>query len=233
MSLKKEIILVGTFHFEQDPELINDKESEIEDLVEYLSAYKPLKIALEWDRSKNDELNEEYKASNKVGVIDEVYRLGFKLARKMQHEEVYAVNWTGNLTEEDMINLNHSIQSSYPEIQKIMNSLSENPPGISSTTNLINSYKRLNNTEYLKDIENMYLSFVAVQNDNGEMIGLNVLNKWFERELMIFKNIIESSVEQFDQRVLLIIGNDHLWMLKKLFEGKGWRVINPFETKMN
>ena len=233
MSLKKEIILVGTFHFEQDPELINDKESEIEDLVEYLSDYKPLKIALEWDRSKNDELNEEYKASNKVGVIDEVYRLGFKLARKMQHEEVYAVNWTGNLTEEDMINLNHSIQSSYPEIQKIMNSLSENPPGISSTTNLINSYKRLNNTEYLKDIENMYLSFVAVQNDNGEMIGLNVLNKWFERELMIFKNIIESSVEQFDQRVLLIIGNDHLWMLKKLFEGKGWRVINPFETKMN
>ncbi|KMM37977.1 DUF5694 domain-containing protein [Guptibacillus hwajinpoensis] len=233
MSLKKEIILVGTFHFEQEPELIKDKASEIGDLVEYLSDYKPIKIALEWDRSKNDELNEEYKASNKDGVIDEVYRLGFKLARTMQHEEVYAVNWTGNLTEEDMINLHNSIQSSYPEIQKIMNSLSERSPGISSTTNLINSYTSLNNTGYLKDIENMYLSFVEVQNDKGEMIGLNVLKKWFERELMIFKNIIDNSVEQFNQRVLLIIGNDHLWMLKKLFEGNGWNVINPFETKMD
>ena len=49
-----------------------------------------------------------------------------------------------------------------------------------------------------------------------------------ERIREMFKNIIEvSSIDSAD-RILLVIGGDHLWMLRKLFEGMGWDVINPF-----
>ena len=61
------------------------------------------------------------------------------------------------------------------------------------------------------------------------MIGFDFLNKWLERELMIFKNIVEKS--NSNDRILLLIGSDHLWMLRKLFEGNGWKVINPFASE--
>lgn len=48
-SQMKEIILVGTYHFEQHAEVIKDKEYEIERLVEYLLDFNPTKIALEWE----------------------------------------------------------------------------------------------------------------------------------------------------------------------------------------
>jgi hypothetical protein len=70
--LKKEIILVGTFHFEQDAELIKRKENEIKELVNYLAGFKPTGIALEWEKTEDDELNKEYKNSNGNYSIDEI-----------------------------------------------------------------------------------------------------------------------------------------------------------------
>ncbi|XXM70816.1 DUF5694 domain-containing protein [Lysinibacillus sphaericus] len=126
-----------------------------------------------------------------------------------------------------MEELNASIQCSYPELLDTMKVIRENLPDISLNTPLVNSYRRLNDNEATKELERMYLSFVTVTNEKGKLIGFNFLNKWMERELMIFKNIIETS--NSDDRILLIIGSDHLWMLRKLFEGNGWKVINPFE----
>jgi hypothetical protein len=47
LSFKKEIILVGTFHFEQEEELLKGKDREIKELVNYLSDHKQSKIALD------------------------------------------------------------------------------------------------------------------------------------------------------------------------------------------
>ncbi|MGX1264210.1 hypothetical protein RKD55_002014 [Rossellomorea marisflavi] len=44
--------------------------------------------------------------------------------------------------------------------------------------------------------------------------------------LMIFKNVVDVYGE--GDRLLLLVGGDHIWMLKSLFEGGGWKVINPF-----
>ncbi|RZT23631.1 DUF5694 domain-containing protein [Fictibacillus sp. BK138] len=228
MSYKKEIILVGTFHFEQDTELIKNKEDEIEELVDYFSKLQPTKVALEWENAQNEELNDKYKHSGDSEEIDEIQQIGFRLAQKLSHERVYAVNWAGDLTQNDMVKLNNTIQSSYPEILNTMNSLQESTPEISADKKLIQSYKELNDKKYIIELEKIYLYFVEVEDDKGDMIGVNFLNKWSERELMIFKNIVEIASDHSDERILLVIGSDHLWMLRKLFEGMGWHVINPF-----
>ncbi|MFZ3580310.1 DUF5694 domain-containing protein [Virgibacillus sp. DJP39] len=228
MLFKKEIILIGTFHFEQDREIMENKEGEIEEFVDYLSDFKPSKVALEWEKEQNDNLNKEYKISNGNYLIDEVQQVGFRLAKKLEHNRVYAVNWTGHLTQGEMTNLNNTIQRSYPGVLNSMRSMSENGPIINSNTNLIDSYRKLNDSDYVRELEEMYLSFVLVEDDMGERIGVNFLTKWAERELMIVMNIIETTADNSDERILLIIGSDHLWMLRKLFEGSGWDVINPF-----
>jgi Family of unknown function (DUF5694) len=226
--LKKEIILVGTFHFEQDAELIKRKENEIKELVNYLAGFKPTGIALEWEKTEDDELNKEYKNSNGNYSIDEIQQVGFRLAEKLKHEKVYAVNWTGHLTQDDINNLNNEIRNSYPDLLNTMMTLIEKAAVISSDSELINSFRELNDKRSVKDFEKMYLSFVDVKDGRGEMLGFTFLNKWMERELMICKNIVETSTSNSEERILLIIGSDHLWMLRRLFEGLGWDVVNPF-----
>ncbi len=226
--MKKEIILVGTFHFEQDAELIKRKENEIKELVNYLADFKPTRIALEWEKTEDDELNKEYKNSNGNYSVDEIQQVGFRLAQKLKHEKVHAVNWTGHLTQDDINNLNNEIRNSYPELLNTMMTLIEKTAVISSDSELINSFRELNDKRSVKDSEKMYLSFVDVKDDKGEMLGFTFLNKWMERELMICKNIVETLTSNSEERILLIIGSDHLWMLRSLFEGLGWDVVNPF-----
>ena len=225
--MKKEIILVGTYHFEQVEELIEKKEKEVIELVDYLADYKPTIVAVEWEKSEDKELNIEYQKSNEDYSFDEIQQIGFRLAKKLNHEKVYPVNWVGGISPEDMTELNVSIQDSYPELLNTMKVFSENAPDISLNTPLVNSFRKLNDNEATKELERMYLSFVTVTDNKEKKIGYDFLNKWFERELMIFKNIVGTS--NSDDRILLIIGSDHLWMLTRLFEGNGWKVINPFE----
>ncbi|XXM70815.1 DUF5694 domain-containing protein [Lysinibacillus sphaericus] len=93
--MKKEIVLVGTYHFEQNVELVGKKEKEVIELVDHLAHYKPTKVAVEWGKSADKELNLKYRKSNGDFSIDEIQQIGFRLAKKLNHKNVYAVNWTG------------------------------------------------------------------------------------------------------------------------------------------
>ncbi|SIS55592.1 DUF5694 domain-containing protein [Salimicrobium flavidum] len=224
--MKKEIILVGTFHFEQEEEITKKTETEVEEFVDYLAEYKPDKIALEWEKSEEDELIAAYQKRKENYATDEVEQIGFRLAKKLNHDTLHAVNWQGAISQEDLMKLHAEIQSSYPALMNFIDKLSENTPEISLDTSLIDSYRELNDEQSMKELEEMYLSFVKVTDPAGENIGFDFLNKWMERELVIFKNVTEMSDPE--ERILLIIGSDHLWMLNNLFKGNGWSVINPF-----
>ncbi|MDL4842291.1 DUF5694 domain-containing protein [Aquibacillus rhizosphaerae] len=226
MTIKKEILLVGTMHFAQQGNLIKEKVLEILEVVNYLDRCRPTKIAVEVNKSEAKSLNERFRKEDIIFKNDEVEQIGFRLAKQLKHPYIYPINWEGSLTENNMLDLHQVIQSNYPDIQKKISDFTEKDVGISHDVRLLESYQQLNNTKILKDLEAMYLSFVVVE-DNYEPIGAYFLTKWIEREMMIFKHIEEIS-ELEEERTLLIVGSDHLWMLRKLLEGNGWGVINPF-----
>ncbi|WP_019415974.1 hypothetical protein [Paenisporosarcina sp. TG20] len=64
MAEVTEIILVGTFHFELQQEILTDKQLEIKELVNHLARFKPTKIAVEWEKNKQEELAENYAKHN-------------------------------------------------------------------------------------------------------------------------------------------------------------------------
>lgn len=227
MERETEIVLVGTYHFAYQEDVLMDKQAEILELVDFLADFKPSKIAVEWERSEQEELNKGYTKSEENYDMNEIEQVGFRLATKLDHKKIFAVNWAGSLTQEEMVALNQSIQENYPIVLKAVEAFSEKSAAISPKRTLLGSYCNLNNQELTKELEQMYLSFLAVEN-NGQNIGVSFLSKWIERELVIVKNISEI-LEKPKERILLIVGGDHLWMLNKLFEGKGWTVINPFE----
>jgi hypothetical protein len=226
MSNIKEIILVGSFHFELYPDVIQEKEDDVLELVDYLAKFQPIKILLEWEQSQNKQLNERFQSIEDDFQINEMEQIGFRLAKKLNHEEVFAINWEGHLTQEDMTCLFEAINNEYPVIQNILTTYRELVTNIDLNTKLMYSFQKLNEKRLVDELERLYLSFATVE-INKDSIGMNVLKKWMERELTIFKNILQVESKTND-RMLLLIGGDHLWMLRKLFEGIGWKVINPF-----
>lgn len=227
MGSETEIVLVGTYHFAYQEDILMGKQAEILELVNFLADFKPDKIAVEWERSEQEELDKGYTKSEENYEMNEVEQIGFRLATKLDHKKVFAVNWAGPLTQEEMMVLNQAIQEKYPSVLQAVEAFSEKSAALSPQQTLLESYRHLNNQELIKELEKMYLSFLAVEN-NGQNIGVSFLSKWIERELAIVKNISEI-LEKPKERILLIVGGDHIWMLKKLFEGKGWGVNNPFE----
>ncbi|TWT00944.1 DUF5694 domain-containing protein [Planomicrobium sp. CPCC 101079] len=227
MERETEIVLVGTYHFAYQEDVLRNKKAEILELVDFLADFNPSKIAVEWERSEQEELNKGYTKSEEKYEMNEIEQVGFRLATKLEHKKVFAANWAGPLTQEEMTVLNQSIQKNYPGVLQGVEAFSEKSAALSPEQTLLESYRNLNNQELTKELEQMYLSFLAVEN-NGQKIGVSFLSKWIERELVIVKNISEI-LEKPKERILLIVGGDHLWMLNKLFVGKGWTVINPFE----
>lgn len=223
---ENEIILVGTFHLENEQGM-EGKEEELHELVEFLGSFSPTKIAVEWERAKEEELIVTYGGQSPSIKNSEIEQIGFRLARKLQHEKVHAVNWAGRMTEQDVIDLNEAMQERYPSVLEKASTFADTR--VRTDITLLESYKQLNDRESIASLEELYLSFADVEGADGELIGVNFLTKWMEREIRIMKNVGSLLCDGNHERILLIIGRDHLWMLQKLFEGRGWKVINPFE----
>ena len=79
MVNKTKIVLIGLFHMKEYPVFIPNKQDEIIELVNYISEYNPTKIAVEWAKENEVQLNDEYRKFLDGGwqKTDEIYELGF------------------------------------------------------------------------------------------------------------------------------------------------------------
>ncbi|MCA1055771.1 DUF5694 domain-containing protein [Rossellomorea aquimaris] len=226
MQKSNEIILVGTFHFLQGGDLIAEKQRELEDLVERIAVYQPTKVALEWNHDDHGTLNKQYMAKgNGADHLHEIHQIGFRLGHRMQHDRVYAVNWEGQLTGEHVESLYGAMQE-FPDVVRRMESIQNHQPEVREGIHILESYTKLNDEKFIEKLEALYLSFVRVTQEDQEP-GMDFLKRWMERELRIFKNVLDIADGE-GERIFLLIGNDHVWMLRNLFKGAGWNVINPF-----
>ena len=113
---KTKAMVLGVFHF-QDAGLDSYKpkfpfnilevkrQIELDSLLNRVMKYKPTKILLEWNRIKRDSItNAQYQqylngSFSMDDKANEVYQIGFKLAKKLGHERVYcsdaSADWFG------------------------------------------------------------------------------------------------------------------------------------------
>mgnify|MGYP003620537106 FL=1 len=117
---KNKILTLGTFHFHLvksqfgvDFDINNkDKQKELTEIIKQIETYKPTKIFVEWEFSKQSELDELYNLYLKDKTFElikqkygqnetkyfesEVQQLGFKLADKLKHKKLYAFDYILN-----------------------------------------------------------------------------------------------------------------------------------------
>jgi hypothetical protein len=234
---KTKIMTLGVFHFaypnldvvkiaEEDQISVLEEpwQTEINDITDALKAFDPSVIAVEMlpdMQPRLDSLYTLYRAGEFEPKENEVYQLGFRLAEKSGLSGVYAVDDMGRHYNhiqdvfEDEEAMSRFEDYFYNSPDSIYYQQGEYPKEKGITDQLI----ALNNPERIQERLGLYLlNPFKYEEEEGDFTGVDFeTGRWFNRNLRIFRNIQRLS-DQPGERILLIVGADHLTLLNYFFE---------------
>ena len=237
---KAKVMVLGVFHFSNPgldsykpkfPFDILEKKRQIElnELLDKISKYKPTKILLEWNRIKADSIaNIRYKSflkdsfdiSEKTG---EDYQIGFKLAKRLNHERIYCsdakADWFGIELDWDNFDDKAYLKSKgqYKKTNRYdFESFYEMGDSLKTVQTLVNHLIWMNNpNNRLKDHQAYLTSIIEGAGDN--YLGADNVGRWYRRNLRIFANAYDIADFDKEERLLLIYGAGHVWQLRQFF----------------
>jgi hypothetical protein len=241
-------MLLGTSHLAQTPGdtqnsfaldagdvLDEQRQEELNILTDRLTEWDPDRVAVEEVPANQSDLNAAYTAY-KNGQMDqvaelydqrnEIVQVGFRLADKLGHESVAAVDYRQSLYEllteterKELTPLSESLpkllSEEYPlpapgeVIKQEQRKLSEG--------SLLDHYRRLNtlDSEVTRLTEMLYYTYVFEQADVGTYTPVKLITAWYQRNFRIASNIWNVPAED-DKQVLVIFGSSHLPSLRTI-----------------
>lgn len=225
------------------------RQKEIENILRLLEAYQPTKIAVEVRRTGPDTLLSVYpkrmnlKGENQ-GALDslyhaylqgtlktnssfvpksnEVYQLGFRLAKQLGHENIYAIDAT--IAPFFMKYVQNNIQALTKAYKLAQNNKwmqaskkrSVYEDSVKMTQTIRETLLHMNSPERVKQSLGDYLVGLFKAGGKKSYLGPNFVSRWWNRNLHIFRNI-QLVADSPDDRILVIIGAGHLSVLRNLF----------------
>ena len=230
------------------------RQREIEQLVEQLKDFKPTKIALERDEKTHGAGTQtEYQGYLK-GTYElkrnEHDQIGFRLAKQRGHPRLYCVDYRLDYRKDDPIipfdEFNWDLVN-YIGFAKAHNQehllppppdegkLTQDEKGVTwiepgEYVSIIDMYIQDNDPESIRKDHQEYLRFIARVGLGDEYPGVNWLSHyWYDRNMKIYVNLTRIT-ESVDDRILLIIGAGHVYLVQQFLEESGDYVIeNPLK----
>ena len=234
-----EVMTLGTFHFaypnldafqtaeEDQVDVLKEPwQSEIIAIAKAVEAFNPTVIAVERDPSRQqftDSLYKEYRGGRWELTKNEIYQLGFRLAANLGLDKVYCVDDMGR---------------HYPEILEIFGNETRmaafedyymNSPNLQYVHARIEGRQKVSSIKEellyynTPEVINQALSYYLLhpfqyEEEAGDFTGVDFeTGRWFNRNLRIFRNVQRIPVGP-DDRILLIVGAEHLNLLNYFFE---------------
>ncbi len=227
-----QLLLLGTFHFsdagldsyrpQYDVDVLSpERQTEIGHIVDRLTSFRPTRIAVEVmpeEQAWLDSLYRQYRAGNYELGSNEVFQLGFRLARLVGHDRVYAVDADRRFYEPwvdpDEYAVAHGQQRWLdPGLELQYQALYQYDDSIKVTRPLAEHLLYVNSRERTLRSHGRYLIDSFEVGTGDEYPGVDSRTAWFNRNLKIFANL-QRLVEGEHERVLLIIGAGHLAILR-------------------
>ena len=235
------IFLVGCFHFayynfdahkiskdDQLDILSDQKQKEMQELLEYLYKFKPTKIAVEGGRNTGYLMNRyrAYKAGKEPGK-DEIDQIGFRLMDKFGLDTIYGVNDVTLLSDlydsKDSLVFRPVLDSIYQDwdftsndpISKIYSQYYKENDKLALKMSLLDYFKYTNTDKILDRGYGAYLNgdFKLGNTRGADALAMH----WYSRNLRIYRHIQQITTSP-DDRILVIFGRGHIEILKHLFE---------------
>ena len=230
---RAQLLLLGTFHFKDagldgykpkhDVVILSDeRQKELAEILDSLADFAPTHIAVEWKREDQGRLDERYRhymAGEFEITSNEIYQLGFRLAKRLGHERVWAVDAVGRRYEPTVDRkkwakkngqgwlYDHDWHKRYEKLYEWEDRRKTQVP-------LRDTLIYTNSAERLALGHGHYLVGGFKAGDGEEYPGPdNLSGWWYNRNLRIFANVLQLARKP-DDRVLLIIGAGHVPILR-------------------
>lgn len=228
---KTPVMILGTFHFQGSATdgvsvtmgdmLSPQRQAEIQEVVDRLADFRPTQIMIEATPEHAEHLNATYRdyvAGKHDLTANEIQQLGMRLAKRLGHEKLYAVDYHQGMDFERMMKAGQEAgqQDILQWFQKTIADVEQSLANAQSPDKTVLDALRFHNGPWAHDSNNLYLQ-LAVLGGAENPAGAEVIGSWYERNLHIYANIARA-VEGPDARVLVIYGSGHLPLLSDFFE---------------
>ncbi len=231
---QSELLMLGTFHFkdagldgykpEYDIDIMSEqRQKELREVLDIIKKFKPTKIALEVKKSRQghlDSLYNEYLAGRLELSANEIYQVGFRLAKELGHTKVYAIDATtrgfydgdGEYDERE----NYFLKKADPKLIEREEAMSkrffelyaaEDKQKIQHT--LLESLLYENDPERRRIGHGHYIIGNFKMGEGDDYFGADSSVYWYLRNARIFHNLLRLQ-EDKRERVFLLIGAGHL-----------------------
>ena len=233
-SPKTEIMVLGTYHMgnpgldtfnvEADDILSERRQAEIRAVVAALAEFNPTMIAIESPHNSTVRIDkyQTYLDGDYELVRDEIDQIGFRLAKELGHETVYPVDyrWSMGAGLEDVDE--EKFLADYAGINAAMNDMglayTKAQEEKLSTSTVGGQLRYLNSDSMLYANHYMYITFDMKMGQGDEFIGPSVVANWYKRNLLITHNLIRLAGSSGEERILVIIGQGHAYLLNQFLD---------------
>jgi hypothetical protein len=223
------------FNTKADDVTSEKRQREIGEVVRLLQRYKPTKVVVEADTTKQAELQQRFDQScngSRPLTRDETEQLGFRIACNLKLPGVIAVDWSdlGPIKDEASIDYlkaveRHGQQQVYQEHLKIGERVKVEDQRTLDQGTILDMLKRLNSPTWLEVNAHAYYR-IGMLGTPQDPIGANWVQSWYGRNLMIFNNIARQTKP--GDRILVIYGAGHGNHLRQLAAESGiYRFHDP------
>ena len=253
------VLLIGTFHFayfnrdvvktsrdKQIDILSIQKQKEVEELVNYISKFKPTKIVIEDYPDGTTWMNRyrEYKDGKKSLGKNEIEQIGFRLVKKFNLDTLYGAD-AGSIFydlyySKDSVALRPTLDSIFSGWQnyhyrcneaicRLKDSLNKYQTDLGLKMPLLDYFQFLNSDKALNRNYGSY--FDGEYFTQGHYRGADALAMdWYDRNLRIFRNI--QRLTSPNDRILVLFGQGHVSILKHIFEcAPNYKLVKFSELK--
>ena len=236
-----QVMVLGTFHLDNpgqdianiqvDDVMAPKRQAEIGQILDGLARFAPTKIAVESQRRQpGTNLNERYPqfiAGTLPPSKSEVVQFGFRLAQRLHHPNVYAVDVDGDFPFDALMayakkagrdgEIGQQIQWIQGEIAKQSELL--------KTQSLSALLRVQNDPAQIAKGNGFYLDLLNY-GANDEQPGAAVVSGWNTRNINICARIAQTAKP--GDRVLVIFGSGHAYLLRHCLAGlSNYRLVEP------
>jgi len=225
-ATRSEVLVLGTYHMsnpgrdvfnmEADDVQSPKRQAEIAQVIAALKKFRPTKIAVERD-ALDKRLSKDYAdyvAGKHELTRNEIEQLGFRLAKELGHQTIYAVDADGEFPYPHLVNYAKATGRSN-ELEAIMSQfgvkVKEQGQYLQSHT-ILETLLYMNADEKVGQENSLYYRLTHF-GEPGDWAGADLLSDWFRRNMRIFTNIVKLC-DSGNERLLVIYGAGHLGWLQ-------------------
>ncbi|WP_394776684.1 DUF5694 domain-containing protein [Flavobacterium sp.] len=232
-SKKKQILLLGTFHFENPGldvakvntfNVMSDKsQKELENITNKIKKFGPDKIFVEWNYEKQAKLDKFYNKNTDSLLhkdADEIVQLALRSAKKLDHKQLYAIDYNNTDFPYDSLVKGMTAAGQFDLIKRNEETMKH------YETDQNAKIAKYSLTELLMDINtkasnedniSWYLETAIKGGKTDNFVGAYLVSEWYRRNLYMYA-LIQKLTESKDDKIMVLLGAGHTAMIREFVE---------------